>query len=154
MESRPTRAHTIQRLCAAPLPSTGGEFSYLIAGGACSGQQWFLPLQGTTPYMQLKMGIRDNLKKMMMKKEMTQYLVQRMTKRNGLSNYIDFTKLPDILHPATWCACWLMLKCHGGRFKWLETSTARPVRSYVLVAQHQNKFLQHLCILHRPLGNV
>ena len=154
MELKPTRAHTIQRLCAAPLPSTGGEFSYLIAGGACSGQRWFLPLQGTTPYMQLKMGIRDNLKKMMMKKEMTQYLLQRTTKRNGLSNYIDFTKLPDILHPATWCACWLMLKCHGGRFKWLETSTARPVRSYVLVAQHQNKSLQHLCILHRPLGNV
>ena len=50
--------------------------------------------------------------------------------------------------------CWLMLKCHGGRFKWLETSTALPVRSYVLVAQHQNKSLQHLCILHRPLGNV
>ena len=104
--------------------------------------------------MQLKMGIRDNLQKMMMKKETTQYLLQRMTKRNGLSNYIDFAKLPDILHLATWYACWLMLKCHGGRFKWLETSTARPVRSYVLVARHQNKFLQHLCILHRPLGNV
>ena len=42
----------------------------------------------------------------------------------------------------------------SGRFKWLETSTARPVRSYVLAAQHQNKSLQHLCILHRPLGNV
>ena len=87
--------------------------------------------------MQLKMGIPDNLMKLMMMKKIKNHLHPRMTRRTGPSNYIDSTKHLDIPHLGTWCACLnseerrLMTNAKGGEVSsFLKTQAVRRCLTY------------------------